>query len=84
MTLRPTPEYEAAKAALTTENAKATLRVVEDYIEEDPRHEVKRHRRASGVIVDMSAEGLLVSYRISGDVVELLDVIDVKRAPRWP
>lgn len=79
-----TDSFSASKAALTTKNAKATLRVVEGHIEADPWHEIKRHRRASGIIVDMSAEGLLVSYRISGEVVDLLDVIDVKRAPRWP
>jgi hypothetical protein len=64
-------------------NARATLRVVEAGIEADPHHDVKRHRRADGTVVDMSAEGLLVAYRTVGDAYsELLDVTDIKPTPR--
>lgn len=81
--LKPTPEYESARAALSS-TARVTLRIVEDGIREDPYHSVRRHFREDGVTIDYSGEGLFVSYRVKSPVIELVEVIDLKEAPRWP
>ena len=84
MRLKPTPEYEANKAALSR-NARTTLtRIVEPAIAEDPYHTVRRHHRSDGTTADYSADELIVVFRVLGSVVELLVVIDLQRAPRWP
>ena len=82
--LKPTPEYEAAKAALSR-NARTTLdRVVEPAIADDPYHDIRRFKREDGVTIDYSADGLFVAFRVSDQsVVELVEVIDLKEAPRW-
>jgi hypothetical protein len=56
--LKPTPEYESAKAALSR-TAQRALAIVEDGIRSDPH------------------------FRVRQDMVELLDVIDLKKARRW-
>ena len=85
LTLKPTPEYEAAKAELSS-NAQTTLnRVVEPAIAADPYHDVKRFHRDDGATIDRSAEGLFVAFRVlTPTVVELLEAIGLKDAPRWP
>jgi hypothetical protein len=56
---------------------------VEAAIAEDPHHRVRRHHRQDGVVVDYSALGLLVAYRvIDPHAVELIEVIDIK-PPGW-
>lgn len=81
--LKPTPEYESAKAALSR-TAQRALDIVESGISQDPYHTIRRHLRNDGVTVDLSGEGLFVAFRVRGEVVELLEVIDLKNAPRWP
>jgi hypothetical protein len=76
--LRPTPTYEGSATRLGR-NARAALRIVEDGIAQDPHHGVRRRGRPDGVVIDYSAEGLLLAYRVLGPtLVELIDVIDLR------
>jgi hypothetical protein len=55
------------------------LRIVEESIAADPYHRVRRRERRGGLVVDFSAQGLFVAYRVvSPTVVRLVDVIDLK------
>lgn len=80
--LKPTPEYQSARSALSRA-ARLALDLVEEGISDDPYHDVRRNHRPDGVTIDFSGEGLFVAYRIQNPVVELLEVIDLKNAPKW-
>jgi hypothetical protein len=82
--LVPTTAYQTARDALS-HNARVTLRLVEEAIAEDPDHREHRHLRVDGNVVAYSASGLLVAFRrLDALRVELIEVIDLRDAPRWP
>lgn len=77
--LKPTTTYEESRARLSR-NAKATLGIVEDGIARDPYHRTRRRDRADGAVIDYSAEGLLVAFRVLDPALaELIDVSDLKQ-----
>jgi hypothetical protein len=71
--LIPGPNWEADQATLRDQMG---LRQVLDGIADDPFHRTGRYQyRASGIVVDYSADGLAVAYLVLGnDDVVLLSV----------
>lgn len=73
-----TTAYKSARGALRSD-ARITLSYVEDGIGTDPHHRVRRYQRPDGVVIDYSAQGLFVAYRLIGlDLVELVELMDLK------
>lgn len=61
--LRPTPAYQARKAALTDARVRLSLDLVEEGIVVDPDHRDGREQ-IGDLVLDMTEPGILVMYTI--------------------
>jgi hypothetical protein len=64
--LKPTPAYQARKAALTDTWVRQSLDLVEEGIVVDPDHRVRR-QQIGDLVLDMTEPGILVMYSIVDD-----------------
>jgi hypothetical protein len=78
--LRRSGAYDAARAALDS-YLQRELDLVEEEIAVDPWRTFRRHDREDGVVIDYSGPGLMVGFRIREGVIELVEVLDVTKAP---
>jgi hypothetical protein len=61
--LKPTPAYQARKAALTDDQARLSLDLVEERIAVDPDHRSGREQ-VGDLIYDMTEPGIMVVYSV--------------------
>jgi hypothetical protein len=72
--LLPLDQYGERKAALTDEQIRLSLDLIEEGIATDPIHRVSR-QQVGEVIWDKSEPGLAVAFRVEGDTILLLTFV---------
>jgi hypothetical protein len=72
-----TPTYRRHKQAISTDRARRALELAEEAIIVDPHHRWRRASRPDGIVVDLTEPGLLVKFRIEGDLLLFVDFEDL-------
>jgi hypothetical protein len=61
---------------MSTDEARRDLELAEEAIIVDPHHQRRRVGRPDGVVVDWTEPGLLVKFRLDGDLLLFVDFHD--------